>query len=157
MMINKIVKIIQYRIFIYAFLFIFAYFVDKSCQKFDNNSLQHTVQNNNASSSTSNNYQPFSPREIQTLKKHASQGDLYAQFKLGFLYSHKDYAEKGYKEAIKWYIKAANQGCVEAQYNLGVIYELEIKNYKDAIKWYAKAATQTRISFKLCSNVLIFR
>jgi TPR repeat protein len=39
-------------------------------------------------------------------------------------------------EAIRWYLKAAEQGNADAQNNLGLMYQTE------AIKWYLKAAEQ---------------
>ena len=49
------------------------------------------------------------------------------------------------KEAVKWYRKAAEQGLVGAQYNLGQMYykgEGAPKDFKEAVKWYRKAAEQ---------------
>ncbi len=49
---------------------------------------------------------------------------------------------KDYKQAIKWYSKAAEQGYAPAQYNLGIMYregEGTPQDYKQAIKWNTKA------------------
>ena len=65
------------------------------------------------------------------------------------------------KEAVKWYRKAAEQGHVKAQFNLGVMYangqvvidippvlswmysrQVVTPDYKEAVKWYRKAAEQ---------------
>ena len=46
---------------------------------------------------------------------------------------------------VKWYRKAADQGDVDAQFNLGVIYENGYgvpENDALAVKWYRKAANQ---------------
>jgi TPR repeat protein len=56
------------------------------------------------------------------------------------------YDEQGnYKEAVKWYLKAAEQGHTQAQTNLGVLYSkgrwVE-RDYKEAVRWYRKAAGQ---------------
>ena len=48
-------------------------------------------------------------------------------------------------EAAKWYRKAAEQGYVDAQYNLGVAYahgEGVPEDDKEAVKWFRKAAEQ---------------
>jgi TPR repeat protein len=48
-------------------------------------------------------------------------------------------------EAVKWYLKAAEQGDAPAQYNLGVCYANGngvAKNKIEAVKWYRKAAEQ---------------
>jgi len=50
-----------------------------------------------------------------------------------------------YKEAARWYRKAANQGLANAQTNLGLMYANGAgvsKDYKEAAKWYQKAADQ---------------
>ena len=52
---------------------------------------------------------------------------------------------KDYVEAVKWYRKAAEQGCAEAQYNLGFMYasgDGVTQNYSEAVKWCRKAAEQ---------------
>ena len=52
---------------------------------------------------------------------------------------------QNFKEAVKWYRKAAEQGDAEAQYSLGVMYakgEGVAKNFRKAVKWYRKAAEQ---------------
>jgi len=52
---------------------------------------------------------------------------------------------KEYVEAIEWIRKSANQGNADAQYNLGVIYEIARgvpQDFAEAAKWYRKAAEQ---------------
>ena len=52
-----------------------------------------------------------------------------------------------YKQALKWYTKAAEQGNVAAQHKLGLMYEDgrgTPKDYKQAVKWYTEAAKQWR-------------
>ena len=55
------------------------------------------------------------------------------------------YFEKRYREAAKWYRKAAEQGDAQAQNYLGVMYDkgegIE-QDYQEAAKWYRKAAEQ---------------
>lgn len=54
--------------------------------------------------------------------------------------------EKNAAKAVEWYRKAAEQGEVHAQYNLGGCYENSIggltQNNDEALKWYKKAADQ---------------
>jgi len=50
-----------------------------------------------------------------------------------------------FAEAVKWYLKAAEQGHVEAQFNLGGIYQEGIvvpQDNSQALNWYIKAAQQ---------------
>ena len=52
---------------------------------------------------------------------------------------------KDWREAAKWYLKAAEQGDTKAQKNLGVMYRSGkgvVKDDKEAVKWYRKAAEQ---------------
>ena len=54
-------------------------------------------------------------------------------------------ARQNYTEAIRWYRKAAEQGVVKAQYNVGVAYEMGrgvAKDHAQAVMWYRKAAGQ---------------
>ena len=49
------------------------------------------------------------------------------------------------KEAVKWYRLAAEQGHVDAQYNLGWMYDKGrgvTQDYKEAMKWFRLAAEQ---------------
>ncbi len=53
--------------------------------------------------------------------------------------------EQNYKEAMKWYLKAAEQDSSLAQSTIGYMYDLGLgveQNYKEAMKWYLKAAEQ---------------
>jgi len=48
---------------------------------------------------------------------------------------------------MTWYRKAADQGYVLAQYNLGIEYQLGQsvpQDYAEAIRWYRKAAAPGR-------------
>ncbi len=48
-------------------------------------------------------------------------------------------------EAVKWYRKAAQQGLLQAQHNLGLMYyrgKGVPQDYTEAAKWYHKAAEQ---------------
>ena len=75
----------------------------------------------------------------------AEQGDAFAQFSLGVMYGNGMGVTQDYKEADKWYRKAAEQGNAEAQFNLGVMYEDGqgvAQDYKEALKWWRKAAEQ---------------
>jgi S1-C subfamily serine protease len=48
-------------------------------------------------------------------------------------------------EAVKWYLKASEQGLAFAQVNLGLMYangQGVTKNYAEAVNWYRKAAEQ---------------
>ncbi len=52
---------------------------------------------------------------------------------------------EGDKQAVKWFQKAAEQGQVDAQNNLGVMYsngQGVLQDYEQAVEWYRKAAEQ---------------
>ena len=78
----------------------------------------------------------------------AKQGDADAQFNLALLYHHGAGATHDHRNAIYWYIKAAQQGHVQAQYKLGSLYysfRYEEKVPQDsnrAVYWLTKAAEQ---------------
>jgi TPR repeat protein len=53
--------------------------------------------------------------------------------------------EKNYVEAVKWFLKSAEQGYDAAQYHLGNYYyegKGVEQNYVEAVKWYLKSAEQ---------------
>jgi TPR repeat protein len=61
------------------------------------------------------------------------------------MYDNGQGVTQDYKESVKWYTKAAEQGNDSAQCNLGVMYnngEGVPQDYKEAVKWYTKAAEQ---------------
>ena len=80
--------------------------------------------------------------DLDTLRKHAEEGDPEAQYDLAGLYYNADGVEKDYDEAAKWLHKAAEQGHSRAQCNLGVYYHNIRTDYCEAVKWYQKAADQ---------------
>lgn len=67
------------------------------------------------------------------------------------------YGKKGvsqdYVKAVKWYLRAAEQGHTPAQFNLGVCYGNGFgvtRNYVEAAKWYYKAAEQGHTEAQFC-------
>ncbi len=54
-------------------------------------------------------------------------------------------ANQDYGAAVKWYLLAANKGNVDAQFNMGYMFEYGFgvaKNCDKAEEWYNKAASQ---------------
>ena len=90
--------------------------------------------------------------EYPTYDKAKNQNDAVAQFELGRrYYSGRTSAgrygghKQDYKEAVKWWLLAAEQGHADAQYGLGLCYENGSgvdKDLSEAFKWYSKAAKQ---------------
>ena len=79
--------------------------------------------------------------KIETIREKAQNGDAEAQFELGKIYNSK----ADYKEAVKWYRLAAEQGFAKGQNNLAVMYEKGHgvkQDYKKAAEWYHLAAEQ---------------
>jgi TPR repeat protein len=61
------------------------------------------------------------------------------------MYQNGHGVSENYKEALKWYTKAAEQGDVLSQFSLGWTYENgrgTSQNYQEAVKWYTKASLQ---------------
>lgn len=91
--------------------------------------------------------------ELKNIIKLAKLGVAEAQYALGLAYfSNTDfYSEsptnfiKDYSQAVKWFSKAAEQGHIEAQVQLGICYENGLgvdKNKDKAYYWWQKAAEQ---------------
>lgn len=71
-----------------------------------------------------------------------SNNPVAANF-LGIIYEDGYLGEKNFKEAFKWYSRAAEQGYLPAQTNLGIMYNEGKGTEKDmnqALRWYASAA-----------------
>ena len=73
--------------------------------------------------------------------KAAEQGNVYAEYCLGWCYSKGLGVAQDDGQAINWYAKAGENGNVDAQYNLGLIYDCA-EDYGQAAYWFAKAAEQ---------------
>ena len=61
-------------------------------------------------------------KSFQETKAKAEEGDVKAQYNLGYMYANGQGVPKDAAEAYKWYRKAADQGSAPAQYNLGYMY-----------------------------------
>ena len=75
----------------------------------------------------------------------AEQGDVNAQWVLGFMYLNGEGMPQNYKQAAYWLTKAAEQGFALAQFNLGFMYDNGKGVPQDdqkALDWYKKAALQ---------------
>ena len=78
-------------------------------------------------------------------KVKAEAGDAEAQTNLGVMYDEGQGVEQSFKDAVKWYRKAADQGDADAQSNLGLMYykgQGVEQDFKEAFKWYQKTADQ---------------
>ena len=61
------------------------------------------------------------------------------------MYEHGQGVAQDYKEAVKWYRLAGEQGYIQAQFNLGGMYvkgQGVTQDYKKAVKWWRLAAEQ---------------
>ena len=104
---------------------------------------------------------------IYDFEQRAVQGDPVAQFCLGFMYRHGLGVMSDIEKAVTWYTKAAEQGFVPAQNDLGVMYELIAENelysrneesityLARSLPWFFKAAEQnnTTCTVQRCLNM----
>ena len=82
----------------------------------------------------------------------AKKGDMYAQEELGRMFEEgSDDAVKNEINAMKWYLKSAEQGLDSAQYALGKLHYRgrlynkggnDFYSYKEAVKWLTESAKQ---------------
>ncbi len=86
------------------------------------------------------------PNNLFDIKlKQAKKGDIQCMFDVGLMYDEGKGVPRDYKEAIKWYIKAAEYGHATAQSNLGEMYFTERgvpKDYVQSYKWLNIAASK---------------
>ncbi|MFG4619184.1 tetratricopeptide repeat protein, partial [Acinetobacter baumannii] len=116
----------------------------KSIKQTDDNTKQQQSSQTNTNTNIKNNI------DLTDIQSKAEKGDSEAQYNLGVMYA------EGYKDiqadilkAIEWYTLSANQGYVNAQYNLGLLYkgnEYIKPDYVKAKYWYEKAAAQGDIA-----------
>ena len=59
--------------------------------------------------------------ELKRTRSLANAGDATAEYNLGSMYYKGEGVIKDYKEAVKWFTKAAEQGFAMAQFTLGVM------------------------------------
>lgn len=76
------------------------------------------------------------------------------------LYANGQGVEQDYGKAAYWYEKAAKQGNVSAQFNLGVLYDkgqgVE-QDYAKAAYWYEKAAEQGDVTAQFVLGTLYYK
>jgi TPR repeat protein len=68
---------------------------------------------------------------------------------LGDMYYKGMGVKKHFEVAATWYTLAAEQGHIEAQYNVGIIYHYGLgtpRNGGTAVKWYTQAAEQGHVN-----------
>ena len=84
------------------------------------------------------------PAALEGLKKFAEQGDSFAQYSLGEMYSRGQGVPQDYAEAIKWYRLSAEQCDPYGQINLGLSYKNGKGVDKDLMQahmWFNLAAS----------------
>ena len=80
---------------------------------------------------------------VKWYKKAAEQGDVKAQYCLGFCYAQGQGVDKDNTLAAKWSQRAADQGEAASQFILGVLYsqgECVPKDFEIAYKWWSLSA-----------------
>ena len=75
----------------------------------------------------------------------AEEGDVKAQYNVGWMNAYGIGALQDYEGAVNWYRKSADQDFVHAQFNLGNMYlrgDGVEQDYTLAFSWFLKAAEQ---------------
>lgn len=86
--------------------------------------------------------------KIYYLEKAAKEGNPYAQYDIGYIYSRGSYGVKRDREkAFKYFIEADRQGNRDASYSLYEYYEYHTKgsNNGEALKYLEKAAERRNL------------
>jgi len=93
---------------------------------------------------------------LEEIRQRALQGDPHAQFAIGTRYAVGENEPQDYAIAARWFLKAAEQGLVLAQDNLGAYYWAGRGVPKDVVKAYywssvakeaGNPASQVRVQF----------
>jgi len=75
---------------------------------------------------------------LDEVPKMAGLGDPVAQEAYGWMFFEGHHVDKSYPDALYWYHKSADQGNIEAQYNLALMYARGLGAMKDmdeSAKW----------------------
>ena len=83
----------------------------------------------------------ISAADVQTLNKQAAQGNVNAQYDIGWLYAIGLGVPKDNAMAQHWWEQAAALGDVRTQVALGVMYR-DRQDYGQAEQWFEKAAAR---------------
>lgn len=83
---------------------------------------------------------------IESIKTLSTLGNAVAQNQIGYCYCYgiADF-NIDYVEAVKWFLKAAEQGLAKSQCNMGYMYQTGkgvAQDSEKAVEWYTKAANQ---------------
>jgi len=83
------------------------------------------------------------PRDYKEAMRWLRSADhlANAQQNIGLMYMEGYGVERDTEEALRWLRIAADQGSVNAHYNIGLVYLT--KNLKEALRWFRKAADQS--------------
>ena len=87
----------------------------------------------------------WSPTELRGLESSAMSGEARSENELGNCYYQGLSVAQDFKEATRWYRKAAVQNYAPAQDNLGQMYEHGLgvlEDYLEAAKWYRRGAEE---------------
>ena len=89
-------------------------------------------------------------KAIKEWKPLAEEGDASVHYSLARVYTRLGTTKiddnsnlSAAEHALNWYLLAAEQGVIMAQYDLGVMYHTgrgAVQDYSKAIKWYKKAS-----------------
>jgi len=85
-------------------------------------------------------------------KKCADINNIWGYIKVGFAYEHGNGVKKNFKEAVKYYRLASDQGDSVGQFSLGRMYLNGFgtkRNIKEAKKLFEKSATQNNIEAQI--------
>jgi len=84
-------------------------------------------------------------RALQEWLALAEEGDVRAQYNVGWMNAYGIGTLQDYEQAVAWYRKSADQGFVHAQFNLGNMHLRGVgveKDYTLAFSWFIKAAEE---------------
>jgi TPR repeat protein len=92
--------------------------------------------------------------DIAKLQQGATAGKAYDQLNLGAAYDNGIGVERDIDQALHWYQKAAEQGVVEAQFNLAHLLVTEEISAVAAAEWMLKAAEQGMVDAEYLMGVI---
>ncbi len=98
--------------------------------------------------------------QLLVLEIGAVRGDAASQCELGNCFYFGRRVPQDHEEAVKWYLKAAEQGFAEAEYRLGNCFYFGVgrpRDYVQAAAWFRKAADKNNAEAQCSLGICYFK
>jgi len=96
----------------------------------------------------------------RVIRLRADQGDVKAQYRLGFMYRRGQGVPQDNAEAVRWWRKTAEQGYADGEYALSFMYRKGQgipQDFTEAVRWCRKSAEQSDALAQYVLGLMYYR